>query len=362
MEFASLDTSLERLALGELRSEWMSINIDLFAQRLQPEQLVLSEGTGKLGRWHPELRRIELDRALVFGQPWTLVREVLKHEMAHQFVSEVLEVHDETAHGAAFRSVCERFRIDPRAHGLPAVEPSEEAPRSRIVERVAKLLALAASASEHEAQTAMNTAQRLMLEHNVADAQRAGRSFVSRTLGEPATRLEEARSRIGGLIAQHFFVEAVELRVWIARQGRRGTVIEVTGTPENVAMAEYVYAFLDRTADALWAEHKKSRAISGNRDRRAFRAGVVRGFRLKLESERSSHREHGLVWVGDPALHEHHRTRYPRLVHIRRGGNSGHEARRHGEAAGQTVVLHRPVEGGHTARPSGPLRLGPGRS
>jgi hypothetical protein len=234
--------------------------------------------------------------------------------------------------------------------------------QSRIVERVAKLLALAASASEHEAQTAMNTAQRLMLEHNVAEAQRTGRSFISRTLGEPSGRLEEARSYIGGLLMRHFFVESVELRVWMARQGRRGTVIEITGTPENVAMAEYVYTFLDRTAEALWGEHKRRQGIPGDRDRRAFRAGVIRGFRRKLESERAGHQEQGLVWVGDPALREHHRTRYPRLVHVRRGGSSGHEARRHGEAAGQTVVLHRPVEGGHSTRPSGPLRLGPGKS
>jgi len=362
MELGSLATSLDRLALRELQTEWAIINLDLFAQRLRPVLLVLSEGTGTLGRWDHELRRLELDRALVFEQPWTLVREVLKHEMAHQFVSEVLEVHDETAHGAAFRGVCERFRIDPRAHGLPHADAAEDAPKSRVVERVAKLLALAASASEHEAQTAMNTAQRLMLEHNVAEAQRTGRSFISRTLGEPSGRLEEARSYIGGLLMRHFFVESVELRVWMARQGRRGTVIEITGTPENVAMAEYVYTFLDRTAEALWGEHKRRQGIPGDRDRRAFRAGVIRGFRRKLESERAGHQEQGLVWVGDPALREHHRTRYPRLVHVRRGGSSGHEARRHGEAAGQTVVLHRPVEGGHSTRPSGPLRLGPGKS
>lgn len=362
MDVGQLQGALEREALRELAHEWHAYNEELFDGRLMPPVLRLSEGVGTLGRWIADRSCLELDRALVFERPWTAVREVLKHEMAHQFVSEVLQARDETAHGAAFRDVCTRLGIDPRARGLPDVGPSDAAP-SRLIERVAKLLALAGSTNEHEAQTAMSAAQRLMLEHNLAAVTTgAGRRFVSRELAAPVARLEESRSQIGALLAAHFFVQAIELRVWMARERRRGTVIEITGTLENVALAEYVYAFLDRTADALWAEHKRGHGVSGNRDRRAFRAGVVRGFRLKLEAEQSAQVERGLVWIGDPELRRHHRARYPRISNVRLGGGGAIDARRHGEAAGRTVVLHRGVEAGGAPDAGAPKRLGSGRS
>jgi len=126
--------------------------------------------------------------------------------------------------------------------------------------------------------------------------------------------------------------------------GRTMKVQEATGTPENVAMAEYVCAFLDRTADALWREHKARNAIRGNRDRRAFRTGVIEGFESKLDGQRSKHREQGLVWIGDPALERHYQQRYPRLYSTRSRETDDREARQHGHAAGQSVVLSRPVE------------------
>ena len=65
-------------------------------------------------------------------------------------------------------------------------------------------------------------------------------------------------------------------------------MLEVTGTPDNVALAEYVFSFLHHTAETLWATHKKARRIRGDRDRRAYRAGVVDGFLDKLRSEQKS--------------------------------------------------------------------------
>ena len=38
--------------------------------------------------------------------------EVLKHEMAHQYAHEILGARDESAHGEAFRTVCQRLGID----------------------------------------------------------------------------------------------------------------------------------------------------------------------------------------------------------------------------------------------------------
>ena len=55
-----------------------------------------TDGSHRLGSWNRLHRTISLSRRMVFEQPWSVVREVLKHEMAHQYVDEVLRIHDET--------------------------------------------------------------------------------------------------------------------------------------------------------------------------------------------------------------------------------------------------------------------------
>lgn len=351
---------LDQLVLRAILREWAILNENYFGQALAPPVVRLFEGRSVLGRWVAATRVLELSRALVYEQPWNVVVEVLKHEAAHQYVDEHLGVRDETAHGPVFQDVCRRFHIDPSAVGVPAAADPEATARSRVVERVAKLLALATSANEHEAETAMNAAQRLMLEHNLSDVARGDRRFVSRLLAPAVPRLEEARTRIGGLLSAHFFVEVIILSVWMPAEGRNGRAIEVTGTPENVDMAEYVYAFLDRTADALWAEHKRAHGVRGDRDRRAFRAGVVGGFYAKLEAERGRAVTRGLVWVGDPQLKTHQRARYPRVSMSTYRGSGDASARHFGREAGKKVVLHRGVGGEGGGAGGGGRLLGSG--
>ena len=54
-----------------------------------------------------------------------------------------------------------------------------------------------------------------------------------------------------------------------------------------------------KSAENLWREHKKEEGIVGNRDRRTYLAGVMEGFRDKLEAETKKQKAEGLVWVGD---------------------------------------------------------------
>jgi predicted SprT family Zn-dependent metalloprotease len=149
--------------LRELAREYRDINWAFFNNRLQLIPLAISDDRSRLGFFAPDPRRIELSRELVSNHAWGTVVEVLKHEMAHQFVHELLGHRDETSHGPSFQRVCEQLGIDPRASGLPA----ETRERSPILDRVKKLLALANSPNQHEAETAMRMAHRLMLRHNL---------------------------------------------------------------------------------------------------------------------------------------------------------------------------------------------------
>ena len=133
---AELSRELEATLLRELAVTWGEINRSLFKSTLRPPVLRLSSNASFLGRWLTDTRVLELSRELVLENRWGQVVEVLKHEMAHQYVHEVLGVHDESAHGPAFRKVCQRIGIDAAASGLPG--GGEENPqRERLLRRIA---------------------------------------------------------------------------------------------------------------------------------------------------------------------------------------------------------------------------------
>jgi Protein of unknown function (DUF2786)/SprT-like family len=344
---SDLSVELEAALVRALKAVWRDLNDSLFKSRLRAPQLVLSDAESRLGQWQPRQRVLEIGRRFAVDSNWGVVVEVLKHEMAHQYLSEVLGEPDGGGHGPAFRDLCQRLGIDSRAAGVPApglagaAGPDSDQPR--ILQRVAKLLALAGSANQHEAELAMAEAQRLMLAHNLEAA--AAHSYQFRHLGRPTGRVSEAERTLANILSDHFFVEVIWVSVWRPREGKRGSVLEVCGSPVNLEMASYVYDFLARTADRLWSEYRRARRIS-NRDRRTFLAGVMIGFKDKLEAQQAHHKREGLIWVGDGDLARWFKTRHPHIRWTRYQGSSRSEAHAHGRAAGREVVLHRPVASG----------------
>jgi hypothetical protein len=351
-----LTAELEAALVRQLAEAWDDLNYTVFRRRMIPPLLGLSDAEGRLGRWVPEGRVIELGRAFVLRESWGVVLEVLKHEMAHQYVHEVLGLTDQTAHGPAFQELCQKLGIDARAAGAPVslVEDSDE---GRITARIAKLLALAESDNEHEAEAAMAAAQRLMLKYNlehVAQAAATSRpSYGFRHLGSPSGRVGEAERLLGSILGRHFFVEVIFVSVYLPLEGRRGSVLEVCGSPENLEMASYVYAFLQSAAERLWVAHQRAKGIRQNRDRRSFIAGVMAGFLEKLEREKKKSEREGLVWIKDAVLDEYYRARHPRIRTLRYGGSGRTDANLEGRAAGRALELARPLGQG-----GGPKLLG----
>src|SRR5437868_5340763 len=95
---ARLAVELEAALLRELRNAYFDLNASFFRRKLTPAAIELSDAGSRLGRWVSDLRTIEIARSLILSHPWGVVLEVLKHEMAHQYVYEVLGVSDEVAH------------------------------------------------------------------------------------------------------------------------------------------------------------------------------------------------------------------------------------------------------------------------
>jgi hypothetical protein len=344
-----LGAELEAAALRVLRSAYDDLNLGHFKGRLTRPVLELCDAGSRLGRWVRAVRTIELGRSLLTDHGWGVLVEVLKHEMAHQFVDEVLGLEEHSAHGPAFREVCLERGIDPRAAGVPRA-PMGGDEEGRIIDRIAKLLALATSPNVHEAQSAALAAQRLMLKHNL-DVMRVGRqrSYGFRHLGRPTGRLTESDRILAAILGDHFFVQVIWVPVWRPLEGKRGSVLEVCGTPENLELAEYAHTFLTHTAERLWLGYKRERGQRGDTGRRAYLAGVMAGFREKLRGQQQKNQKLGLVWVGDGELGKYFRQRHPHVRWTRHAGERRSEVFAHGQAAGRRIVLQRAVSQGPSA-------------
>lgn len=341
-----LSAELEAALLRQLRLEYEWENQARFRNRLRPPVFTLTDSPSRWGRWISATRTIELSRRLVLNYPWPAVEGVLLHEMAHQFCDEVLKV-EEAAHGETFQRICAERGIDGKAAGPPrAAEGGEPAAIDRVLERIRKLLALAGSSNQHEAEIAMRKAHELMLRHNIeATRARTYEAYEVDYLGDPEKRGNRVEDAVMVLLTEYFFVKVIRIPVYLPRLGKRGACFELTGTRPNLEMAKHVYHFLLATAERLWQANRNDARVTSGRDRLAYQAGVIGGFHEKLRAERTELKETGLVWIGDSQLDAYYHLRHPRIT-TRRSAvrrNSAHEA---GREAGRTIVLHRPIDHG----------------
>ncbi len=344
----ALTAALEAALLRELRAAWHQLDDAYFRGGLTAPTFALVTARATLGRWVPATRTLEMSRPLVLERPWGVVIEVLKHEMAHQYVHEVLGETSQTAHGPAFRDACARLGVDAAASGTPGAPPG---PEDKVVVRIARLLALAESPNRHEAEAAMAAAQRLMLKHNL-DAVRSGaaRDHGFAHLGEPTGRVSEHERLVAMILGKHFFVEAIWVPVYRPLHGKRGSVLEICGTRSNLSIAEYVHGFLRDTAARLWRDHKRAAGLTSERERRTYLAGVMVGFAEKLARQDTTSRGEGLVWVRDADLGSYFRRRHPHVRNVRHAGQRRTDAWAQGRAAGHEIVLHRPVRAAASSR------------
>jgi predicted SprT family Zn-dependent metalloprotease len=339
-----LATDLDAALADAVLRAWHDANNTYFRRRLLPPAIALADTAQRLGQWRPEERTIELQRALVYERSWGVVLEVLKHEMAHQFVDEILG-GEERPHGPAFVRVCQLRGIDPAARASASTSAPEDR-EDRVIARVRKLLALAQSSNQHEAELAASTAQRLILKFNLDVQSRSSPrddAYHFAYVGVPTGRVAAHQRALASLLIEHFFVRGIWVSTYLPHTGKSGSLLEICGRRENLQMAQFVHEFVSRTVDRLWVEHKKARGVRSNRDRRSFLAGAVAGFAAKLRSKRAEHKREGLVWVGDAGVKDYVRRRHPRLRSVRSSAQERREAYAEGQSAGRTIVLSRPV-------------------
>ena len=322
-------------------------------ERMRAPVFVLKDFENRLGCWMPEKREIALSRRLVTTHSWQDVREVLLHEMAHQYAHEVLGAFHETSHGPSFQKACRLFQANPKATAsyVPLSQHLHRALQEgsdKIRMRIEKLLALAGSSNPHEAESAMIKAHELMAKYETDRISRqVQQEYFSVFVGKSALRHFQEDYNMGHLLSDYYFVKIVWVSSYIFSKGKMGTVMEISGTVQNVQIAGYVFDFITKYIDAEWRRYTVGKKL--NRYRKTdFAVGILSGFRSKLEKEvskqQTSESSRSLATIEDPLLNQYFSERYPRLETIRgRAVLRNYEVLADGTLLGKKLVIRKGV-------------------
>lgn len=366
--YANSVDDIERLWVAQLYKEYKEI---AWYHRIafKPALIQISDMQSAWGKWDPFLRTITVSRRLINEHSWDVVLEILKHEMAHQYVAECMGMVRDTAHGLSFKIACEKIGVSPwaaRATGeIPKVIPSiRERVLSRdderLLDRVAKLLSLAQSTNEHEALLAMERVRELYAKHNLAKLRQADSqdAMDSMFVTRKKKKTEPSEIKILAILNDHFRVRVIHTHLYDAASCTRYKAAEIMGRRENILMAEFVYHFLAQQCASLWAAHKKETKCAGNK-RRSYQLGILAGFDHKLLQTQkldevassslgiTSTEFASLMKIDQSEITAFVGMRYPRLSSKSWGrGTLDRASYESGQTAGRSLNLNKPIASG----------------
>ena len=353
-----LQEALEKNILRGLSLEWdhaLWVLDDPERQKMKKPLFSLRDMGRKLGTWSSDKNEISLSRKQVLNCPWDDIREILIHEMAHQYTDQVLHVGNEPPHGRLFRKACLHLRTNPAASGRVKTlhERLRDEPRDRHdrhLVRIKKLMSLAESKNRHEAEAAMTKAHDLMKKYNLQLlAQNQPRDFISVFVGNPALRHFRESYYIANLLQEYYFVQGLWVSAYVLEKDKMGRALEISGTRRNIKIASYVHAFVNRYIDSQWQVYNDHKKL--NRHRKSdFAVGLVEGFSNKLASRQHVQEEdrspttRALVKFEDPQLGKYMAHRYPHTKSFSRNtANHDADILKDGFKIGEKMVISKGI-------------------
>lgn len=256
----------------------------------------ISSATRQFGCWSSLERSITISERLIKEHTWDVVLEVLKHEMAHQYVTEVLKDTDSKAHSEVFQKACVILGVHPDYCGAGGRHPKfmltegADLEKEAHLKKIEKLLALAGSANEHEAALAMEKANAIIAKYNlefVFNSLEAEYDYAHVNTGKK--KMSIWTKGICGILRDHFFVKIITVTSYDAEKCCGYKAIEMVGDKNNLAIAEYVFYFLSERLETLWENYRQETSAKPA-EKRSFCMGVIHGFKKKLDAaDRAKH-------------------------------------------------------------------------
>ena len=360
-------------AADRVRTHWQRLVARAgLGDELRPPVFELTTRKRNWGCWNAGKRLFAIDARLAvrFGHTYYFT-DTVAHELAHQYVSEVVKPRKqgawtETAHGPSWKAACKMFGADPKATAkdrLDSVCASLSIADEKILERVKKLLALGDSPESHEAELATLRAHELMRKHHIDSIEGSEPLWDYQTLGKAYKQRPGWLQKISCILSEHYNVECIWLPAFHPnvpdelqerkRSGqRRSLVLEITGSPANVAIAAHVYDFLVAEGERRLSRFREEGGGTDRTARLDFLEGLYQGFRDKLldqeiklslrETEKNTLDEvNALVVSRDEELRKFYKARYPHTQTTSRRGRYTHDpdARSEGHRQGRKMSV-----------------------
>lgn len=304
-----------------------------------PIKIVIYNNKSMLGYFDPTFYELGFHECLMHSSREQL-HGVIRHELAHYMTynSHGCAIHP---HGAEFRAFCQLMGWGEDVYKssicLDSGQNTTIQEENSILRKVQKLMALATSSNENEAEQAMIKSQQLLLKHNIESKYIGGadeeKVFLKRIMKQ---KKENAKMRSIAQILETFFVSPVYCRA--------GDYIylEILGNAVNIEIAEYVASVLDVEMDKLWNQAKQHADLKGTVAKNSFFIGLAKGYCNKIQAlkrEYSSDIANALMVI-EKKLVDAKAMVYQRLSSIKSNGNYCQKSSELGEQMGRQLNIN----------------------
>ncbi|CCK81137.1 DUF2786 domain-containing protein [Desulfobacula toluolica] len=251
---------------------------------LTPPAINISSGRKELGLLNHGTKTLSISSHLIQTEAWDIVVEVLKHEMAHQYVSEFYDNAD--GHGKYFKKACKKLGVHPAFVAgskdfhktLQEFKGSLPPDAQKMLRKVEKLMALGQSSKEAEAQAASRKANYLLNKYNLQriNAHDDNPDIKYLTICHKKKRIESIQRAILSILRDYYYVNCITSDTYNAQDDTVYRCIVLIGKKEALIVAEYVYHFLLDTGRTLWQSFKKKNNAKRG-DKVSFDMGFIAG-------------------------------------------------------------------------------------
>jgi Protein of unknown function (DUF2786)/SprT-like family len=246
-----------------------------------PINVLIYNNRALLGYFDPNFYELGFNECLMYASKEQL-HNVIRHELAHYFTF----IHFGAAiqpHGVEFNAFCQQMRwgeqVCRAAICLEEMENVSNMEKSTVFRKIQKLMALATSSNQNEAEQALIKSQQLLLKHNIESDYIGGeeeeKMYLKRVMKQK--RLS-AKMRAIAVILRTFFVNIVYGR------SEEGIHLEILGNAVNIEIAEYVSEVLDFELDSLWNQVQQTVGLRGVTAKNSFFLGLAHGYCNKVQS------------------------------------------------------------------------------
>jgi len=300
-----------------------------------PIKVVIYNNKSMLGYFDSDFFELGFHESLMH-QSKNVLLNVIKHEIGH-YLTFIQHGETEQAHGHTFRTLCQKLGWGEEIYRaticLEEEQTQDEIKENSILRKIQKLMSLASSSNQNEAEQAMLKSQQLLLKHNIdatyLDGEDEEQMVLKRILKQ---KRENAKMRAIGKILETFFVSTV-----FNRAGDF-TYLEILGTATNIEIAEYVAGFLETEFEKQWYSTKLKGAIAKN----SFFLGIAKGYCSKVHSLKRSYSTEistALVVI-EKKLSDARDMAYQRLTSTKSHSSYCHTSSLLGEKIGKQLTIH----------------------